>query len=219
MDSALLTLLQDNNSTLGSPARRHRQAVFAKLRNPAGGGAGTMPKLNGGVTLTPTQYERLRVWSLGAFNSDWDLTWDGSPPDVPFATISEADRPAALDEAALEGAVGAAFDPGIEGGEAMARLTTYDRPFRIAATVVPGTLTQTLSIPWQADFHACDVGWWPGGRPNYVSQDGASWYAWVASIPSENDMVTLWHSLGFVVRIGAQPPFEYLERERLQPTV
>jgi hypothetical protein len=100
----------------------------------------------------------------------------------------------------------------------MAQLTTYNRPFRIAPAIAAGALTQSLSLPWQADFHACDVGWWPGGRPNYVSQNGTDWYAWVATIPSENDMVTLWRNLGFVVRLGGQPPFQYLERERLQPT-
>jgi hypothetical protein len=155
---------------------------------------------------------------LGRFNADWQPAWQGFPPETPFPDIADADRPAALDQAALEAAVGGAFEPGIEGGEAMGKLTTYDRPFRISAAIAPGTLTQTLSIPWQADFHACDVGWWPGGRPNYVSQNGTDWYSWVATIPSENDMVTLWRNLGFIVRLGDKPPFQYLECERLQPS-
>jgi hypothetical protein len=218
MEPARLNLLRDNNPTPESPARRLREAVFRRLRSPAGG-AGDMPDLNGGVTLTPTQYERFRLWSLGTFDADWNPAPDGFPPEVPFAAIPDAGRPAALDEAALEGAVGAAFDPGIEAGVAMSKLSTYDRPFRIAATVPAGALTQSLSIPWQADFHACDVGWWPGARPNFVTQNGTDWYPWTTTIPSEDDMVTLWQNLGFVVRVIDQGSASYLERERLQASV
>jgi hypothetical protein len=117
MDPALFDLLKDNNATVGSPARKQREAVFGKLRNPAGGGTATMdmPKLNGGLTLTPTQYAHFRLWSAGTFDADWNPAWQGFPPEIPFQNIADADRPGALDKAALETAVGGSFDPGIEG--------------------------------------------------------------------------------------------------------
>jgi hypothetical protein len=73
-------LLKDNDATPGSDARDARETVFGKLRDPATGGGGNMPKLFGPLTLTPVQYEHFRRWSEGTFDADWDDKWQGLPP-------------------------------------------------------------------------------------------------------------------------------------------
>ena len=112
-----------------------RRRIFQALRDPQGGG-GTMPKLpddtdptTPGVSLTPVQYRRMERWSEGTFEADWP----GSEPEpIPLDMVPVAERPHALDRAALEACVGGGFFPGIEVGRVMTDPATYDRkrPFR-----------------------------------------------------------------------------------------
>jgi hypothetical protein len=210
LDAAAFALLHNNDATVGSPARQAREAVFAKLKNPNGPGGGDMPRLNG-LIVTKFQYDRLRRWSVGDFADDWN----GVPVQAPFNQLVPIDQPAALDQASLFKGVGGAFAPGIESGGRFADPQTFESPFRIKRTLPPGYLTATLSIPWQEDYSACGWGWWPSGRPNMVTSDGANFSNW-ARFAAPDTMIDAWWKLGFIVK---RPLIDgrvaYLETERV----
>jgi hypothetical protein len=180
-----------------------RNAIFNKLRNPAGGG-GNMPLLNdsgtGDNTLTPTQFAHMQRWRDNNFTNDWV----GEP--APEATVS----PGGMDRAALESCVGGAFLPGIEAGglddtqRPLLVAGNYAEAFRLSHGVVAaGDLSFVMALPWQADFFACADNWWPVPRPNEVLAGGTT-QEWDRSIGSYVDMVNKWNTLGFIVRQGAQ---------------
>src|SRR5690606_35997121 len=77
----------------------------------------------------------------------------------------------------------------------------YAEAFRIDhAVAMPGTISASMALPWQADFAACGSNWWPVPRPNKVIPQGTSSYReWFDT----GDMIANWHKLGFVVQQGA----------------
>ncbi|MFH8249981.1 LodA/GoxA family CTQ-dependent oxidase [Microbacterium sp. B2969] len=164
-----------------------------------------MPNLNGGdAEPTSIQVQHLDRWKNGTYVNDWA----GTPPVGPLS-------PDGMDRAALDACVGAAFFPGIEAGglDATDRPILnlpYEAPFRFAPGVAPGQLSQAMALPWQADFNACGGSntpygdaWWPVPRPNLVFPQGQSTYAdWTRNLGG--DMVGKWHTLGFVVKQGAE---------------
>jgi hypothetical protein len=171
-------------------------AVFARLRPP-----GDMPALNGADSaLTPIQYAHMQRWKAGAYAADWA----GVPDPEPDVT------PDGLDRAALEACVGGAFFPGIEAGglhpgDRPIIEVAYAVPFRIPHSVAPGTVSQAMALPWHADFKACGDNWWPVPRPNdVIPQDAGGQARWDRDVTSMDEMVALWHNLGFVVRQGAE---------------
>lgn len=200
--------------------RAFRSSVYEALRRPDGGGR-RMPALYAGIDpenprrqiptmLTPTQLEHMEAWAMGTFEADWP---GATPVPRPFAAIPVAEQPAALDHAALEACIGGPFFPGIEAGYELARLDTYEAPFRIDRTRRPGSLTESLALPWQADFQACQQRWWPAQRPGRVQRAGSDRdHDWIEGIDM-NEMVSEWSSLGFVRRDGDR----YLEKERREP--
>lgn len=176
-----------------------REAIFNRLKQ----AGGNMPPLNGSDgQLTPVQFAHMQRWKDNNFTNDWA----GVP--APEANIT----PAGMDQAALEACVGGAFFPGIEAGG----LDAGDRPILAAAnysetfrvnhgTVPPGTISMSMALPWQADFKACGDNWWPVPRPNEVFPQGQSaQQEWDRGVASMDEMVTKWHSLGFVVEQGSQ---------------
>jgi hypothetical protein len=201
-----------------------RDEIFRALRTPQGGG-GNMPKLPEqavrnapGAALTEVQYKRIELWAKGRFDADWP---GAEPVPTPLDELPEQDRPQALDRAALEACVGGPFFPGIEVSRVMLDETTYDpqRPFRINANLPPGTLTATMAVPWQADFHLCSIetgaDWWPGQRPNQVRRGQARHAEWVpADWETFIGMVEKWSQLGFVVAKTVANKVEYVEDER-----
>ena len=101
--------------------------------------------------------------------------------------------------------------------------TTYDkrRPFRINATLPPGTLTAGMAVPWQADFMDCNseegADWWPGQRPNEVrraQKPGEPNIKWTPKDWHLIDMVNNWSKLGFVVAKTVANKVEFVEDER-----
>ena len=171
-----------------------------------------------GVSLTPVQYRRMERWSEGTFEADWP----GSEPEpTPLDMIPVAERPHALDRAALEACVGGGFFPGIEVSRLMTDPATYDRkrPFRVrvSAKLAAGTLTAGMAVPWQADFRDCTIqegaDWWPGQRPNQVRR-GATQAEWVPETWTPHDMVDQWSKLGFVTAKKVGTKTEYHEDER-----
>ncbi|MEN3331542.1 MAG: hypothetical protein V7641_907 [Blastocatellia bacterium] len=207
-------LLHDKNATGGDALRK---AVFAKLRNPQGGG-GNMPLLSGGLTVTPLQYEQFSKWSQGNYKDNWDPTWDpAQPPQPKFKNFPVAQQPDVLTEAALGAGVGGAFFPGIEAGSKMADPNTYQLPFRVSHLVRSGDLTQSLSVPWQADFKFCSESWWPAARPgmvNYKEGGVLKYAAWDRGVNTAQDMVNLWSQLGFLAKDTTSSQLLYVETER-----
>jgi hypothetical protein len=157
-----------------------RQQVFERLRNPqatsddaiAQATERFMPPLSGddgdategapGTWLTPTktQYDMMKQWAAGEFESDWS-----------GALLPPMDEitPAGLDRAALEACAGGAFFPGIEGGWMFRNPGYYKEPFRFDPNVLgPGDVTKRMAVPWQADFFECREHWWPAQRPDEV---------------------------------------------------
>ncbi len=184
-----------------------RTAIFDRLRPP-----GDMPLLNNpDSALTPIQFAHMQRWKD---NVNFTNDWVGVP--APEATVS----PAGMDRAALEACVGGAFFPGIEAGGLSAgnrpiiEAPFYSEAFRINhATATPGTISASMAVPWQADFKDCADNWWPVPRPNEVIPQGTSSYVdWARDIGSYEDMITKWHTLGFVVEQGGQ----HVEVERCE---
>ena len=201
-----------------------RRVIFRKLRNPAGGG-GDMPKLPDatnpdmvGQSLTPVQYGRMERWAQGTFDADW---LGAEPVPLPFDQLPDAEKPVALDRAALEACVGGPFFPGIEVGRIVLEESTYDkpRPFRINARLEPGALTAKMAVPWQADFHDCSfedeeaADWWPGQRPVQVMR-GRQRAEWMPPDWERRDLVEKWSRLGFVVEEKTAGKVTYVETER-----
>ncbi|MFB3149631.1 MAG: LodA/GoxA family CTQ-dependent oxidase [Alphaproteobacteria bacterium] len=194
--------------------------IFNKLKDPGGGG-GNMPQLSR-AALTPTQYGVMFKW---AGDPDamppipQNFTQDWVEPPAPPANIT----PEGLDHAALDACVGAAFYPGIEaGGIAQVPILVPGNyvgasdPMRIDhASVGAGDMSEFMALPWQADFKACGTNWWPVPRPNDVIPQGGSGYlGWARGVGSMLEMVSKWHSLGFVVKQGD----EYVEVDRCDMT-
>ena len=109
---------------------------------------------------------------------------------------------------------------------------TYEpaRPFRVNQNKAPGTLTEHMAVPWQADFRDCefqeDIGmdWWPGQRPcdvyrmvngeitrvPWVPQTGE----WTDEKASRLAMQKNWFRLGFVLRTIVKGDEMFVEHDR-----
>lgn len=211
-------------SSNGADAAPERGRIAGALRNPKTG-IGKMPKLPErtnknvrGPFVTETQYKRMQRWSQGTFAADWT---GAEPAPAPLDQLPDADKPHALDRAALEACVGGPFFPGIEVSSMMLDATTYDpkRPFRINTQLKPGALTAQMAIPWQADFRDCGkegaADWWPGQRPTHVFGGGRTGSGdWVPDEWDRVDMANRWMHLGFIVEDSSSGQTRYVENER-----
>ena len=207
---------------LGDSAPRYRgmrEFYLSLIRPPespnllakADGGLPLMPMLCGDncfepgplaatyATVTRTQYFYLQQWAAGKF----EMSRDGD----------DAGRGAALDRAALDNCVGAAFSPGIEVTWISRNPELFAEPLRIRAKpkvepplslggnladgLEPGDLSKYMALPWQADFNECSkqqlgeryVWWWPVQRPDYVfieRGDDLRQVAWVGTDADQN---------------------------------
>ncbi|MEX2256084.1 MAG: LodA/GoxA family CTQ-dependent oxidase [Acidimicrobiia bacterium] len=140
------------------------------------------------LTVTPIQYDALRRWADGDFVDDRD---DRSTPEA-LADVPLADRPAALDRAALEACLGGAYHPGIEVPWTLRVPMMWAAPGRLkmrsetasaddygsmltpevamsAGGPVdgsgPGDLTRWQGTPWQSDAGSCRSGYEPAVSP------------------------------------------------------
>ncbi len=205
-----------------APNKFARQNVVAQLTPFGSPGPGrNMPRIFGGVdpndpskkppasgtygiplTMTLHQFRVLDLWVQGSFNADFEEQL----PD-----LVETD---ALDQAAIDACCGGSFHPGIEAPYIMALEGTYSGWFRINYSMEPGDLTQGLAVPWQTDFAACSVLWWPAQRPNSVLvREGEETKAvsWIRGARQLEDLL----QLGFVKPDEATEKF--LEFERVLP--
>lgn len=141
----------------------------------------------------------LNAWLADTFKDDWN----GVP------SVAENPTAQSLTRAALEGAVGQGFFPGIEGGRILTDPTIYTQPFdfRIDNSVLePGDLTALMAQPWQADFLKCYQDWWPSQRPDLAPQLDGAFALWQRPV-GESDhqgLVDLISKLGMItVKVDA----------------
>lgn len=195
-----------------------RLAVWSRLRDPQNPDtSGNMPALSGLLSLTVLQYQYFTQWKDGDFVDDWNPAWNPSePPEPPLEAFPITEQPHVLTLAALGTGVGGSFFPGIEAGSKMADEQTYQAPFRISRLIAPGELTQSLSVPWQADFKLCVQSWWPSARPGSVIVEHAGGLRpedWARGVSTNQEMVDHWSQLGFIIR-QSQSPLRYTEQQR-----
>jgi hypothetical protein len=197
---------------------RFRRGVFKRFRNPAFehaqpdaipamyGDGTALPRTNKWqwLAVTPLQYARLRSWARGEFVDDRDAP----PAPSELSELPAAQRPQALDQAALESMLGGAFHPGIEAPWAMRIRSLWESPYRLRIRdtkvdmrdwgpkltpevalapggpldgVAPGDLTRWLGVPWHSDAASCRAGYEPRISPVLPT-------FWPARIP--NDVLT-----------------------------
>jgi hypothetical protein len=143
------------------------------------------------LAISPTQYQMLRKWADGDFQSDWDEPAALAPA---LDAVPLAEQPAMLDRAALSFCLADAFHPGCEVTWPVRHATMYSSPFRIRRRAPgdpepaygsqltqemvlqpdgalygqgPGTLTRWMAVPWQTDTASCRSGYYAGYGPKY----------------------------------------------------
>ena len=163
------------------------------------------------LALTKTQYEIMRLWSIGQFVNDWP----GQPP-TPLAVITAE----GLDRASMESCVGGAFFPGIEAGWILRDPRIFLTAFRLNHAAEPngvtaGDVTKRSALPWQADFLDCRDIWWPAQRPNdaFVPAENKM-SRWARGVSGHADMVTKWSQLGLVRNRGSGTNPDFVEIDR-----
>ena len=154
------------------------------------------------LAVTPTQHSWLRQWAKGNFDADpAHRQRPATLADYPLA-----ERPHALDEAALESCLGGPFHPGIELTWTLRVASLWKAPFRlrilkegvepkmgygpsltpaealgpggVVESSGPGTLTWWLGVPWQTDEASCLSGYEVG---TYLALPSF----WAARVPNQ----------------------------------
>ncbi|MFF8271492.1 LodA/GoxA family CTQ-dependent oxidase [Streptomyces sp. NPDC016562] len=188
-------------SALADPGPRHeelRRQISKTMRDhdrdgsspvpwpPVYGDAMSLPPISARqhLAISPLQARLLARWTLGEFVPDLVLGADTAPLELDRLPL--ADRPAALDRAALSFCLADAFHPGCELTWPMRRTTLYSAPFRIRHRTEsepehsygkvltpqsaleydgpvyaqgPGDLTRWMAVPWQTDTASCRSGY------------------------------------------------------------
>jgi hypothetical protein len=170
------------------------------------------------LRLTRHQYAILKAWAAGNFDKV-----AASPAPTPAL-----DDPDALTRFVLDQCVGASFCPGIEAGRRTRDDIYLGRElFRFDRTKLqPGGLTESMALPWQADFYDCTWeassglgqgrGWWPAQRPDdvFTAVGGSTMDDWVRGITSMADFVDRWSKLGIVLDKGTPGSPFFVEDQR-----
>lgn len=208
--SALLADPSQANAQLRNSVRSKLLAGVAKLKS---------------FRITRRQDKLLQLWSNGTFIS-------GTEPGRPVPNAAQL-----LDQASLSRAVGGGFFPGIEAGLLLRNGKIYSELGRLrrgdfvdestGATMRlgPGSMTERMACPWQADFVQCSYNWWPAQRPDIVkySATGAPqtpslhWHRGIvgaggeASHASRKNMVAKFAQLGVILQIAVDGRDVYAE--------
>lgn len=223
---------------LGNPnaGALKRKNIFRLLRKPGGPGtppgSPAMPLLFSDdyftdqtlvLPLTRPQYRILSEWAKNAFDTQ---------ASGPAPTEAEPD---ALTRVALEAGSGGAFCPGIEAGRKIREdIYIAGDVFRFDRTKLkPGELTESMALPWQADFAECrweapDLpalpikgrGWWPAQRPDDVllRPDDETMKEWARGADTKALMVKFWDQLGVVLETtNASGAVAFIETQRTLP--
>jgi L-Lysine epsilon oxidase N-terminal/L-lysine epsilon oxidase C-terminal domain/Iron-containing redox enzyme len=183
LDPDYLALLRDPGDGVAAAARHQ---VFELVRQPRApedvaakqANARYMPQLSGDegpaapdkpgtwLALTAVQYDRLAMWARGEFTPAEPERSLVEPPSADGAVPEPG--PDDLDRAALEACVGGPFYPGIEMSDRSREPSSYAAPFRFRPDLQPGSITERMAVPWQADFADCHHFWWPAQRPDDI---------------------------------------------------
>ncbi|SDS31453.1 hypothetical protein SAMN05216598_1190 [Pseudomonas asplenii] len=159
------------------------------------------PSLQQYSSITQTQYQALKSWADGQFESDWS----SEPLPDTLDSVDLADQPAMLDRAALDFCLADAFHPGCELTWPMRHLSLYAKPWRIRQRPAgspqpdygptlnqtqtlavggplygqgPGDLNRWMGLPWQADTAYCRGGYDPTYSPFVAT-------FWPARVPNQ----------------------------------
>lgn len=167
--------------------------------------------------FTKVQTKYLEQWRDADFIDDFD-----SAPG-PATEIT----PENLDRAALENTVGGGFFPGIEAGVKLTYSEIYAEPFRLTRKLYqhftwneqlrPGSLTERMAVPWQADFKDCAGNWWPAQRPDEVItqiDEDIPIEEWNRGAEDFEKMIANFGMLGFIVEAKKNGETIYIETER-----
>jgi hypothetical protein len=228
-----------SDPNLGDPTMPNgpRMATFGRLSDPDHPAAGPIPASKRPMPglfsdnyftdktlpllLTRSQYRILKAWANGAF--------DKTPPAPNPAPAP--DDPDLLTRFVLDQCVGASFCPGIEAGRRI-REDIYDGPelFRFdRSNLDPGGLTESMALPWQADFIDCaweasanlgkGRGWWPAQRPDdvFTSVGATTMDSWLRGISNVDDFILNWSKLGVVLDRGTPGSPFFAEEQRVLP--
>ncbi|WP_327729595.1 LodA/GoxA family CTQ-dependent oxidase [Streptomyces sp. NBC_00487] len=187
-------------AALADPGARHeelRRQISKAMRDPDRDGTSPIPwppvygdamslpavSARQYLALSPLQTRLLARWTRGEFVPD--LVPGAAATPKPLDRLPLADRPAALDRAALSFCLADAFHPGCEITWPMRHTTLYSAPFRIRhlppgpdrmygrvltpQTALaydgplyaqgPGHLTRWMAVPWQTDTASCRSGY------------------------------------------------------------
>jgi hypothetical protein len=172
------------------------------------------------LALSRPQYRILKEWAAGTF--------DKSAPPNPVEPL-----PDLLTRTALEACVGASFCPGIEAGRKIRDATIYKagEVFYFDHSILkPGGLTESMALPWQADFSLCrweganskGRGWWPAQRPDHVllqpNDDTSEMVSWQRGAENPDKLVLNWDKLGVVLETtDPVAGTVFIETQRLMP--
>lgn len=142
----------------------------------------------------------LERWRQGAFEADWE-----KPCEIPV--------PFALDKAALDHCLGSILGPGLEAPIHCKGL--YHAPFRIRqeGAVEPGSLTESLSVPWQADFWGCQEAWAPT-VPSRIYINEKETREWDHGVVEREQMVDCWRLMGYALSAQGNGKHPFVEKER-----
>lgn len=200
-----------DNPNLRSPTAAHkpvREAARNLIEHVEDVFQGHISPTGPSYRLRDFQRQMLEAWVNGQF-------------DDTAATPDESLSAAGLTRAALEGAVGQGFCPGIEAGIIILDTTLYhDNPYeyRIDHTsVAAGDITALMAQPWQADFLKCNTEWWPTQRPDLAPQGAGQMKDWIRGVHSHRELVERSGRLGFIVQQGATEVFIEAERDPSLP--
>lgn len=155
-------------------------------------------------------------WRLRAFQrkmlDDWVAGTFDNTPTQPDTNLTAA----GLTRAALEGAVGQGFCPGIEAGIIVLDTTLYRKPFDFRfdhGSLTKGDITALMAQPWQADFLKCNTDWWPTQRPDLAPQSAGQPKSWVRGATTHTLLIEHSAQLGFIVQQGLNEVFLEVERD------
>jgi L-Lysine epsilon oxidase N-terminal/L-lysine epsilon oxidase C-terminal domain len=142
---------------------------------------------------------QLRDWQLDALDA-W-ASGDFDPGPRPGRGTCDV-----LTRAALDGAVGQGFFPGIEAGINVVDPSVWlssGFEFRMDARMIePGDVTAHMALPWQADFLKCGSGWWPAQRPNDAPQAAGTFRPWLRPTMNHQKLVEDVMKLGIISADG-----------------
>ncbi|MBV8843931.1 MAG: LodA/GoxA family CTQ-dependent oxidase [Bryobacterales bacterium] len=127
-------------------ARQQREAVFADVSRHYMHGKDDAAQ-DSWLQLTPTQYQILKRWSEGEFESDWQPDASERSESIPFTPL-----PDDLDRAALDSYAGGILSAHLLDGQAPDIFLPGELLRLDHGKLAAGDLTKGMPCPWQAGF-------------------------------------------------------------------